>query len=161
MLGKRKSFRDQEASFLFAKTSKAVEIQHNSVRYTPAHRVEDGVRIIDVDNLPPNLVETNSNTDENSFMTFEKLMDEIETSYSGPDCPTNCGMNQRSVIQKVVSPLPLVNKNLLAGVNGGEEQQRLRFKQTFMKIEVLQSLLLLASQFHVYLPRVNYANLTA
>ena len=124
LLGKRKSFRDQEASFLFAKTSKAIEIQHNSVRYTPAHRVEDGVRIIDVDNLPPNLVETNSNTDENSFMTFEKLMDEIETSYSGPDCQTNCSMNQRSVIQKVVSPLPLVNKNLLAGDNGGEEQQR-------------------------------------
>ena len=100
--------------------------QYDPVREAPIHRVEDGVRIIDVDNIAIENFNTRDNN-ETSFMNFEELISQFDYNNGAPDLTVtgdisyliflkkyvasrffileaeNPNINQRSVIQKISS----------------------------------------------------------
>ena len=64
--------------------SEAKRPQYDPVRETPIHRVEDGVRIIDVDNIAIENFNTRDNN-ETSFMNFEELISQFDYNNGAPD----------------------------------------------------------------------------
>jgi len=87
--------------------SEAKRPQYDPVREAPIHRVEDGVRIIDVENIGIENFHTRDNNDETSFMNFEELISQFDYNNGAPDLTVteaeNPNINQRSVIQKISS----------------------------------------------------------
>jgi len=86
--------------------SEAKRPQYDPVREAPIHRVEDGVRIIDVENIGIESFDTRDNN-ETSFMNFEELISQFDYNNGAPDLTVteaeNPNINQRSVIQKISS----------------------------------------------------------
>jgi len=84
--------------------SEAKKPQYESIREAPFHRVEDGVRIIDVDNIAIEDFNARDNN-EASFMNFEELISQFDYNNGAPNLTEteNPNINQRSVIQKISS----------------------------------------------------------
>lgn len=97
LMGKRARLEDWGESV-------AKKPQYESVREAPFHRVEDGVRIIDVDNIAIEDFNARDNN-ETSFMNFEELISQFDYNNGAPNITEtdNSNINQRSVIQKISS----------------------------------------------------------
>ena len=64
--------------------SVAKKPQYEAVREAPLHRVEDGVRIIDVDNIAIEDFNVRDNN-ETSFMNFEELISQFDYNNGAPN----------------------------------------------------------------------------
>lgn len=103
--GKRRRPDDWPAGQTEAKICKTIPgAQYTQVRVEPVHRVEDGVRIIDVDNIAIEDFNARDNN-ETSFLNFEDLISQMDYNNSAPELSEieNPNKNQRSVIQKISS----------------------------------------------------------
>ena len=64
--------------------SEAKKPQYESIREAPFHRVEDGVRIIDVDNIAIEDFNARDNN-EATFMNFEELISQFDYNNGAPN----------------------------------------------------------------------------
>ena len=83
--GKRRRPDDWPAGQTEAKICKTIPgAQYTQVRVEPVHRVEDGVRIIDVDNIAIEDFNARDNN-ETSFLNFEDLISQMDYNNSAPE----------------------------------------------------------------------------
>ena len=85
LLGKRKRPAEWGEAASEAKTP-----HYDAVREAPVHRVEDGVRIIDVDNIAIDHFNLRDNN-ESSFMNFEELISQFDYNNGAPSLTGKTG----------------------------------------------------------------------